>query len=68
VATLRAVTDPYVTARIEQAHQAAMIRAEKPFTAAYDGQMALDADELEYQRGYGPYMDASRAGQMFLIR
>ncbi len=44
-----------------------LIRGEKPFTAAYDGQMALDADELQYERGYGPCMDAGRAGQMFLI-
>jgi GAF domain-containing protein len=44
-----------------------LIRDEKPFTAAYDGQMALDADELQYERGYGPCMDAGRAGQMFLI-
>ena len=44
-----------------------LIRAEKPFTAAYDGQMALDADELQYERGYGPCMDAGRAGQIFLI-
>ena len=44
-----------------------LIRGEKPFTAAHDGQMALDADELQYERGYGPCMDAGRAGQMFLI-
>ncbi|HEU4907936.1 MAG TPA: GAF and ANTAR domain-containing protein [Propionibacteriaceae bacterium] len=44
-----------------------LIRGEKPFTAGYDGQMALDADELQYQRGYGPCMDAGRAGQMLLI-
>jgi GAF domain-containing protein len=44
-----------------------LIRGEKPFTAAYDGQIALDADELQYERGYGPCMDAGRAGQMFLI-
>ena len=44
-----------------------LIRGEKPFTAAYDGQMALDADELQYERGYGPCMDAGRAGQMFLV-
>jgi GAF domain-containing protein len=44
-----------------------LIRDEKPFTAAYDGQMALDADELQYERGYGPCMDAGRAGQRFLI-
>jgi len=44
-----------------------LIRGEKPFTAAYDGQMALDADELQYERGYGPCMDAGRAGQVFII-
>jgi GAF domain-containing protein len=44
-----------------------LIRGEKSYTAAYDGQMALDADELQYERGYGPCMDAGRAGQMLLI-
>jgi GAF domain-containing protein len=44
-----------------------LIRGDKPFTAAYDGQMALDADEMQYERGYGPCMDAGRAGQMFLV-
>ena len=29
-----------------------LIREDKPFTAAYDGQMALDADEMQYERGY----------------
>ena len=42
-----------------------LIRGEEPFTAAYEGQMALDADELQYERGYGPCMDAGRAGQVF---
>jgi GAF domain-containing protein len=44
-----------------------LIREDKAFTAAYDGQMALDADELQYERGYGPCMDAGRAGQVFLV-
>jgi GAF domain-containing protein len=44
-----------------------LIRGDKPFTAAYDGQMALDADELQYERGYGPCVDAARAAQVFLI-
>src|SRR5829696_5711197 len=44
-----------------------LIRGEKAFTAAYDGQMALDADELQYEREYGPCVDAGLAGQMFLI-
>lgn len=29
--------------------------------------MALDADELQYERGYGPCVNAGRAGQMFLV-
>jgi GAF domain-containing protein len=44
-----------------------LIRGESPFTAAHDGQMALDADELQYQRDYGPCVDAGRSGQVFVI-
>lgn len=44
-----------------------LIRGENAFTAAYDGQMALDADELQYERGFGPCVDAARAGQVLLI-
>ena len=50
-----------------EATSVTLIRGEKPFTAAYDGQMALDADELQYERGYGPCMDAGRAAQVFFI-
>ena len=50
-----------------EAASVTLIREDKPFTAAYDGQMALDADELQYERGYGPCMDAGRAGQVFLV-
>jgi GAF domain-containing protein len=39
-----------------------LLRAEEAFTAAYDGEMALAADELQYERGYGPCMDAGRGG------
>ena len=44
-----------------------LIRGDKAFTAAYDGQMALDGDELQYERGYGPCLDAGLAGQVLLI-
>jgi GAF domain-containing protein len=44
-----------------------LIRGEDAFTAAFDGQLALDADELQYERGYGPCVDAGRAGQIFLV-
>jgi GAF domain-containing protein len=50
-----------------EAASVTLIRGDKPFTAAYDGQMAMDADELQYEHGYGPYVDAGRAGQMFLV-
>jgi len=45
-----------------------LIRGEKAYTAAHDGQMALDADEMQYERGYGPCLDAGRAGQVFVIQ
>jgi GAF domain-containing protein len=50
-----------------EAASVTLIRGEKPFTAAFDGQIALEADELQYERGYGPCVDAGRAGQMLLI-
>jgi len=50
-----------------EAASVTLIREDKAFTAAYDGQMALDADELQYERGYGPCIDAGRAGQIFLV-
>lgn len=51
-----------------EASSITLIRGEKAFTAAFDGQMALDADELQYQRGYGPCVDAGRAAQVFLVK
>ena len=39
-----------------------LLRNDKAFTAAYDGAMSLAADELQYERGYGPCMDAGRGG------
>ena len=44
-----------------------LIRDDRPFTAAHAGQLALDADELQYERDYGPCVDAGRSGQMFLV-
>ena len=44
-----------------------LIRADRAFTAAFDGQMSMDADELQYERGYGPCLDAGRSGEVFLI-
>ena len=39
-----------------------LIRDDKPFTAAHSGEMALAADELQYEHGYGPCIDAGRGG------
>jgi GAF domain-containing protein len=39
-----------------------LIRGDEPFTAAHDGEMALAADEMQYERGYGPCLDAGRGG------
>lgn len=44
-----------------------LLRNDKAYTAAYDGEMALAADELQYERGYGPCMDAGRGGVVLRI-
>ena len=44
-----------------------LLRREKAFTAAYSGQLALDADELQYERGYGPCMDAGRTALVLAV-
>lgn len=44
-----------------------LLRGGAPFTVSYSGQLADDADELQYQRGYGPCMDAARAGLTFVV-
>lgn len=44
-----------------------LLRGDKPFTAAHSGEMALAADELQYEEGYGPCMDAGRGGVVLRI-
>jgi GAF domain-containing protein len=44
-----------------------LIRDDKPFTAAHHGAMALAADELQYEHGYGPCIDAGRGGVVLRI-
>jgi GAF domain-containing protein len=39
-----------------------LVRGDKPFTAAHTGQLALDADEMQYERGYGPCIEAGVSG------
>jgi GAF domain-containing protein len=50
-----------------EASSITLIRNDRGFTAAFDGQIAMDADELQYQRGYGPCLDAGRSGEVFLV-
>ncbi|MFL6096318.1 MAG: GAF and ANTAR domain-containing protein, partial [Blastococcus sp.] len=44
-----------------------LIRDDKAFTAAHYGEMALAADELQYEKGYGPCIDAGRGGVLLRI-
>jgi GAF domain-containing protein len=44
-----------------------LLRDDKAFTAAYHGEMALAADELQYEKGYGPCMDAGRGGVVLRV-
>jgi GAF domain-containing protein len=44
-----------------------LLRGEKPYTAAYTGQLALDADEMQFERGYGPCIDAGLSGVVLLV-
>ncbi|MBM7806670.1 GAF domain-containing protein [Geodermatophilus bullaregiensis] len=39
-----------------------LVRGDVAVTAAHVGEMSLAADELQYERGYGPCLDAGRAG------
>jgi GAF domain-containing protein len=39
-----------------------LVRGDRAWTAAHTDQLAVDADELQYQDGYGPCMDAGRTG------
>ena len=44
-----------------------LVRGDKPYTVAYTGQLALDADELQYERGHGPCIDAGLSGTVLLV-
>jgi GAF domain-containing protein len=44
-----------------------LLRADKAFTAAHHGAMSLAADELQYEHGHGPCMDAGRGGVVLRV-
>jgi GAF domain-containing protein len=50
-----------------EASSITLLRADKAFTAAHSGAMALAADELQYEHGYGPCMDAGRGGVLLRV-
>jgi GAF domain-containing protein len=50
-----------------EASSITLLRADKAFTAAHSGEMALAADELQYEHGYGPCMDAGRGGALLRV-
>ncbi|MGY1696874.1 GAF and ANTAR domain-containing protein [Geodermatophilus sp. SYSU D00814] len=44
-----------------------LVRGDTPLTAAHHGDMALAADEMQYERGHGPCLDAGRGGVQLRI-
>jgi GAF domain-containing protein len=44
-----------------------LVRGDVGYTAAHHGDMALAADELQYERGYGPCLDAGRGNETLRI-
>lgn len=44
-----------------------LIRGDRGFTAAHAGAMALSADELQYEHGYGPCLDAGRGNVILRV-
>ena len=44
-----------------------LIRGGRPCTAAHVDQLAVDADELQYEQGHGPCMDAGRTGVVLVV-
>ncbi|MGY1826673.1 MULTISPECIES: ANTAR domain-containing protein [unclassified Blastococcus] len=50
-----------------EAVSSTLIRADKPFTAAYCGEMALMADEIQYAEDGGPCIDAGRGGVVLRV-
>jgi len=50
-----------------EASSITLIRDDVPFTVAHHGEMALAADELQYEHGYGPCIDAGRGGVLLRV-
>jgi GAF domain-containing protein len=50
-----------------EAASVTLIRGGKAGTAAFHGELAREAEQLQYDRGYGPCLDAGRAGLVFVV-
>jgi len=50
-----------------EAASVTLIKGDKGDTAAYRGHLAIDAEQLQYDRGHGPCLDAGRAGLVFSV-
>jgi GAF domain-containing protein len=50
-----------------EASSITLIRNDRPFTVAHFGEMALAADELQYEHDAGPCIDAGRAGVLLRV-
>ena len=50
-----------------EASSITLLRGDKAFTAAHHGEMALAADELQYEQDSGPCMDAGRGGVLLRV-
>jgi GAF domain-containing protein len=44
-----------------------LVREDKPYTVAHSGMLSLEADELQYARGYGPCIDAGLSGTVLVV-
>lgn len=51
-----------------EASSITLVRADRAWTAAFSGPLALGADELQYEEGYGPCMDAGRTGMPMVVQ
>jgi GAF domain-containing protein len=50
-----------------EASSITLVRGDQAYTVAHHGEMALAADELQYEHGYGPCMDAGRGGVLLRV-
>src|SRR3954466_6044650 len=62
---LQAVTDLATLVRPGDTEASvSLLVDERPSTAVFTGQLALDLDERQYERGYGPCLHAARTGEL----